>query len=76
MALCVDEEPEPPSDPAEFEEWCESGNSGIPIQTHVGDCGTVLQVVSDKAISVLFDDGDERFLHVSEVCLCSSETGD
>ena len=36
MVRCLGEEPEPPTDPAELEKWCESGNSGRPIQTHIG----------------------------------------
>ena len=71
MVQCIEDEPEPPTDPVEFEKWCESGKSGRPIQTHIGDCGTVLQVVGDSAICVRFDDCDERFLHVDEIFPCS-----
>ena len=67
MARCVGEEPEPPSDLDEFEGWCESGNSGRPVQTHVGDEGTALWTCPSGAICVQFDDGDERLLWPEEV---------
>lgn len=67
MARCLFEEPDPPSDPTEFDEWCESGNSGRPIQTHVGDEGSVLWVNPSGSICVQFDDGDERLLWPGEV---------
>lgn len=75
MVRCLEEEPEPPTDSLKFEEWCESGKSGRPIQTHVGDYGTVLQVVGDRSICVRFDDGDERFVHIEEICLISFSFG-
>ena len=67
MARCTVEEPAPPTDPDEFEEWCESGNSGRPIQTHVGDAGIVLWARPDQVICVEFDDGDQRLLKLEEV---------
>lgn len=67
MTKCVDQEPEPPTDPDEFEKWCESGNSGRPVQTHVGDGGYVLWVNPDGAVCVQFNDGDERLLFREEV---------
>jgi hypothetical protein len=67
MVRCIGEEPEPPTDPDEFEEWCESGNSGRPVQTHVGDEGCVLWTNPDGALCVQFDDGDERQLFREEV---------
>ena len=67
MIRCIEEEPEPPSDPEEFEAWCESGNSGRPVQNHVGDEGIVLWANTDERVSVLFDDGDERLLWPKEI---------
>ena len=68
MCKCIDEEPDAPSDTVELEKWCESGHSGIPIQTHIGDEGIVLSVRMDGVICVQFDDGDERLLFPEEVC--------
>ena len=67
MVRCLEEEPIPPIDPQEFEFWCESGKSGRPIQTHIGDCGIVQKIENEEAVLVLFDDGDERLLYVDEV---------
>ena len=66
MIGCTGEEPKPPSHPHEFEEWCEAGNSGRPIQTHAGDEGCVLWVNDDGSLCVQFDDGDERLLFREE----------
>ncbi len=68
MIRCIDEEPDPPSDPVELEEWCESGFSGIPIQTHIGGEGIVQWVRIDGVACVRFDNGDERLLFPEEVC--------
>ena len=67
MARCAGEEPNPPTDPHEFEQWCESGYSGRPVQTHVGDLGTILWVDLDETLCIRFDDGDERLLYREEV---------
>jgi hypothetical protein len=67
MARCVGEEPEPPTNRDAFEEWCESGNSGRPVQAHVGNEGIVLWVNPAGAVCVQFDDGDERLLWPEEV---------
>ena len=69
MITCLEEEPDPPTDPLKFEEWCELGKSGRPIQTHIGDCGIVQRIVDEEALVVQFDDGDERLLCVDEVSL-------
>ena len=70
MVQCVYEEPIPPSDPEDFEEWCASGKSGRPIQTHIGDYGAVLWVNDeDSSVVVRFDDGDERVLHRDEIAI-------
>ena len=76
MTLCIGEEPIPPTDPLEFEEWCESGKSGRPIQTHIGDCGIVQDVVDEKVLCVRFEDGDERLLYVDEVSLLPFRSSD
>lgn len=76
MTSCVAEEPDPPTDPLKFEEWCESGKSGRPIQTHIGDCGIVQYIVDEKVLCVLFEDGDERLLYVDEVSLLPSRVSD
>lgn len=67
MARCIAEEAEPPTEPAELERWCEAGKSGRPVQTHVGDEGTVLWVNEDGTLCVIFEDGDERILFQEEV---------
>jgi len=69
MTRCIGEEPEPPAGPLELEKWCEAGNSGRPVQTHVGDEGCVLWVNTDGSLCVQFDDGDERLLFREEVDL-------
>ena len=69
MVRCLGGEPEPPTDPTELEKWCESGNSGRPIQTHIGDYGTVWEIRENQAVRVEFDDGDERLLYCHEVRL-------
>ena len=67
MVQCIGEEPQPPTDPVELEEWCEAGNSGRPVQTHVSDEGLVLWVAANGDLCVQFDDGDERLLFRKEV---------
>ena len=67
MVRCVAPEPVPPDDPNELEAWCESGNSGRPIQTHLGDSGRVLWMGSGGSFCVQFDDGDERYLYPDEI---------
>ena len=75
MVWCIEDEPMPPTDPEEFEEWCESGKSGRPIQTHIGDYGTIFRInAEDSSVFVRFDDGDERLLHKEEVCVVSALT--
>lgn len=69
MARCIAEEPIPPADVLELEKWCESGKSGRPIQTHIGDCGIVQYIVNEEVLSVCFEDGNERLLYVDEVHL-------
>ena len=70
MVRCIYDEPIPPDLPEEFEAWCESGKSGRPIQTHLGDSGIVSSLPDDEnTIMVQFDDGDERILHLREVRL-------
>lgn len=71
MVRCLVEEPEPPQDVTELEAWCEVGKSGRPVQTHVGDRGTVLWLNDDGSLCVAFDDGDERFLFADEVELAA-----
>ena len=73
MTLCIAEEPIPPDDALEFENWCESGKSGRPIQTHIGDCGIVQRIVNEEVLCVRFEDGDERLLYVDEVRLLPFE---
>ena len=73
MTRCIAEEPTPPDDALEFEEWCESGKSGRPIQTHIGDCGIVQRIDDEEVLCVRFEDGDERLLYVDEVCLLPSK---
>ena len=68
MVQCIEDEPDPPEDLSEFQDWCESGKSGRPIQTHTGDCGVVWKIENEEALFVVFDDGDERLLYVDEVC--------
>ena len=68
MVRCIEDEPPPPIGHRELEDWCESGKSGRPIQTHMGDCGIVQRVASEETLIVLFDDCDERLLYVDEVC--------
>ena len=70
MIRCLEFEPEPPTDPSQFEVWCEQGHSGRPVQTHVGDTGTVYRVYEDQSVAVRFDDGDERFLLCGELEVC------
>lgn len=67
MVRCVNPEPQPPTEPAELEVWCEYGLSGRPIQTHVGNEGTVLWVNEDGGVCVEFDDGDQRLLYAEEL---------
>ena len=75
MIRCLKEEPTPPSGHAEFEAWCESGRSGRPIQTHIGDHGIIFWLVDHRTVAVRFDDGDECFLLLCEVRLDPPETG-
>ena len=72
MVRCIEDEPEPPSEPDEFEAWCESGKSGRTIQTHLGDYGIVQRIIGEEAIVVRFDDCDERTLYVDEVSLLTN----
>ncbi len=67
MVRCIGEEPDPPSDPQELEEWCEAGNSGRPVQTHVGDEGIILWINDNGSICVEFVDGDQRLLFPEEI---------
>ena len=76
MTLCIGEEPIPPADVRELENWCESGKSGRPIQTHIGDCGIVQYIVNEEVLCVRFEDGDERLLFVDEVRLLLSDSCD
>ena len=76
MMLCIGEEPIPPADVLELEYWCESGKSGRPIQTHIGDCGIVQYIVNEEVLCVRFEDGDERLLFVDEVRLLLSDSCD
>ena len=75
MIRCLGQEPEPPIDPLTVEAWCASGNSGRPIQTHVGDNGTILWVNRNDSLCVEFDDGDERLLFRDEVELTGASNG-
>lgn len=74
MTRCIEEEPSPPMEPMEFEKWCESGKSGRPIQTHLGDYGVVDRIVNEEALRVLFDDGDERLVYVDEIDVFTNGT--
>ena len=67
MVRCLGVEPDPPADPAELEKWCELGKSGRPIQTHIGDFGTIWEIRENQVLCVEFDDGDERLLYYDEV---------
>lgn len=67
MIMCIGEEPDPPADPDEYEAWCESGRSGRPVQTHVGNAGIVLWTNPDGCICVEFEDGDQRLLFPEEI---------
>ncbi|MCY4655007.1 MAG: hypothetical protein OXC95_17810 [Dehalococcoidia bacterium] len=71
MIMCLEKEPDPPTDPLKLEEWCALGKSGRPIQTHIGDSGIVQRIVDEEVLVVQFDDGDERLLYVDEVNLLS-----
>ena len=75
MIRCVGKEPQPPTDQAEFEKWCESGNSGRPVQTHVGDEGEVLWVNRDRSVCVRFYDADQRLLFPEEVEVSGMSNG-
>ena len=75
MIRCLGEEPEGPADPGELEQWCAVGNSGQPIQTHVGDEGTILWVNDDSSVCVEFDDGDQRLMFPDEVELAGLSNG-
>ena len=67
MVKCIREEPQPPCNIDELEDWCNSGYSARPVQQHVGDTGIILWRNSDGMICVQFDDGDERLLFPEEV---------
>ena len=67
MVRCLGEEPEPPADSTELEKWCESGNSGRSVQTHIGDYGTLWKIRENQILCVEFDDGDERLLYYDEI---------
>ena len=75
MVQCIAEEAAPPEEPAELETWCEAGKAGRPIQTHVGDEGTVLWVNADGTLCVAFDDSDERILFTEEIELVVAKEG-
>lgn len=67
MVKCTGEEPQPPCNPDELENWCNLGYSARPVQQHVGDTGIVLWKNSDGSVCVQFDDGDERVLFREEI---------
>lgn len=69
MVRCIAEEAAPPAEPAELEAWCETGKSGRPAQTHLGDEGTVLWINDDGSLCIAFDDGDERIPFAEEIQL-------
>ena len=71
MVKCITEEPQPPCNPDELENWCNLGYSARPVQQHVGDTGTIQFVNSKRETSVLFDDGDERILFREEIEILS-----
>ena len=67
MVKCSHEEPQPPRNPDELENWCNSGYSARPVQQHVGDTGIILWKNSDGTVCVQFDDKDERVLFCDEI---------
>ena len=67
MVRCIGEEPLPPIDLKELEEWWDAGKSGRPVQSHLGEEGCVLWVNEDGTVCVQFSDGDERVLYSEEV---------
>ena len=67
MVWCAEEELSPPTNPSDLEAWCDLGKSARPIQTHVGDYGVVQSIVTEEAVTVVFDDGDERMLSIDEM---------
>ena len=67
MVKCTDEEPQPPCNPDDLEDWCNLGYSARPVQQHVGDYGIVLWENSDDSVCVQFDDKDERVLFRDEI---------
>jgi hypothetical protein len=66
MVKCIYEEPSPPCNPDELENWCNLGYSARPVQQHVGDTGIILFENSNGRVCVQFDDGDERLLFPEE----------
>ncbi len=71
MVKCIEEEPPPPCNPDELENWCNLGYSARPVQQHVGDTGTIQFVNSKGEVSVLFGDEDERILFREEIEILS-----
>ncbi len=71
MVKCTGEEPQPPCNPDELENWCNLGYSARPVQQHVGDYGIVLWENSDGSVCVQFDDKDERVLFREEIEILS-----
>ena len=71
MVKCIGEEPQPPCNPDELDNWCDLGYSARPVQQHVGDTGTIQFVNSKGGLSVLFDDEDERILFHEEIEILS-----
>ena len=76
MVRCLGNEPKPPSHSAEFEKWCESGRSGRPVQSHIGDEGTIMWANTDGTLCVRFDDGDERVLFQKEIGFVAAKPED
>ena len=71
MVKCTGEEPQPPCNPDELENWCSLGYSARPVQQHVGDYGIMLWENSDGSVCVQFDDEDERVVFREEIEILS-----
>lgn len=67
MIKCIYEEPQPPCNFDELENWCNLGYSARPVQQHVGDMDIILWQNSDGKVCVQVDDGDERLLLCEEI---------
>ena len=67
MIKCIYEEPQPPCNFDELENWCNLGYSARPVQQHVGDMDIILWQNSDGKVCVQVDDGDERLLFCEEI---------